>query len=174
MIPYSPAWEASRTTGPDNATPAIKKFDDPKAAFGMSSSTRDIFLARLAETYLIAAEAYLKSGQPDKAAEKINAVRQRAAKSGADLSISAADVTIDFILDERARELAGEYLRWFDLKRTGTLMQRTRLYNRDIKDWYNTNVDPFAGTGGAFKILRPIPASAIGFNEASIEQNPGY
>ncbi|MBC8053019.1 MAG: RagB/SusD family nutrient uptake outer membrane protein [Sphingobacteriaceae bacterium] len=174
VIPYSSAWEASRTTGPDNATPAIKKFDDPKSIYGTSSSTRDIFLARLAETYLIAAEAYFKANNPGVAADRINEVRKRAAKSGQDLSISSADVNINFILDERARELAGEYHRWFDLKRTGTLMERTRLYNRDIKKWYDSNIDPFLGTGGKFKILRPIPTNALILNQEMIEQNPGY
>jgi hypothetical protein len=175
VIPYSEAWEASNSTALDNATPAIKKFDDPQAAFGNPTSTRDIYLARLGETYLIAAEAYLKTGDAGTAAERINEVRRRAAKPGAEneMMITAADVDIDFILDERARELAGEYLRWFDLKRTGTLMERTRLYNRDIRNWYNQGIDPFEGTGG-FKILRPIPSRALLLNEGEFSQNPGY
>lgn len=164
VIPYSPAWEASSSTALDNATPAIKKFDDPKALFGNPTSTRDIFLARLAETYLIAAEAYLKLNDVNTAAQRINEVRRRAAKPGLenDMLITPAAVTIDFILDERTRELAGEYLRWFDLKRTGTLMDRTKLYNRDIRNWYNRGFDPFQGSDGAFKVLiaHPIPRPA--------------
>ena len=176
VIPYSPAWEASNSTALDNATPAIKKFDDPKAAFGNPTSTRDIFLARLGETYLIAAEAYFKLGDNATAAQRINEVRRRAAKPGTEalMQITAADVTINFILDERARELAGEYHRWLDLKRTGTLMERTKLYNRDIRNWYNRGIDPFGGAGGAFKILRPIPSRALILNEGEFEQNPGY
>ena len=176
VIPYSPAWEASSSTALDNATPAIKKFDDPKAAFGNPTSTRDIFLARLGETYLIAAEAYFKLGNNATAAQRINEVRRRAAKPGAQalMAITPADVNINFILDERARELAGEYHRWFDLKRTGTLVERTRLYNRDIRNWFNRGIDPFQGTGGALKILRPIPSRALLLNEGEFQQNPGY
>jgi starch-binding outer membrane protein, SusD/RagB family len=90
------------------------------------------------------------------------------------MQIGAGDVTINFILDERARELAGEYHRWFDLKRTGTLIERTRLYNRDIRNWFNVGIDPFLGTGGQNKILRPIPQAALILNEAEVQQNPGY
>jgi starch-binding outer membrane protein, SusD/RagB family len=176
VIPYSPAWEASSRTALDNAVPAIKKFDDPRASFGDASSTRDVYLARLGETYLIAAEAYMKAGDNATAALRLNEVRRRAAKPGAEATmlITPAEVNIDFILDERARELAGEYLRWFDLKRTGTLMERTRRYNRDIRNWYNQGIDPFQGAGGAFKILRPIPSRALLLNEGAFEQNPGY
>jgi hypothetical protein len=176
VIPYSPQWEASRSTALDNATPPLKKFDDPKALFSDRSSTRDIFLARLGETYLIAAEAYLKAGNAGTAAQRINEVRRRAAKAGKEsgMQITPDQVTINFILDERARELAGEYHRWADLKRTGTLMERTKLYNRDIRNWFNTGVDPFLGSNGQYKILRPIPARALILNEGEVEQNPGY
>ncbi|TXK48899.1 RagB/SusD family nutrient uptake outer membrane protein [Pontibacter qinzhouensis] len=176
VIPYSTVWEANNSTALDNATPAIKKFDDPRSVFGGATSTRDIFLARLGETYLLAAEAYFKLGDNGTAAARINEVRRRAAKPGAEeaMRITPADVTINFILDERARELAGEYHRWFDLKRTGTLMERTREYNRDIRNWYNRGFDPFLGQDGAFKILRPIPANALLLNNAEVTQNPGY
>jgi hypothetical protein len=176
VIPYSPAWEASNSTALDNAVPAVKKFDDPRAVFGDNSGTRDIYLARLAETYLIAAEAYLQAGDNNTAAQRLNEVRRRAAKPGTEamMQISPADVSISFLLDERARELAGEYLRWFDLKRTGTLVERTRLYNRDIRNWFNQGINPFQGAGGALKILRPIPSRALLLNEGTFEQNPGY
>lgn len=176
IVPFSEEWQASRQTALDNSTPAIKKFDDPTAAFSGSSSTRDIFLARLAETYLIAAEAYLMAGDPGTAADRINEVRRRAAKPGAEsaMLITAADVSIDFILDERARELAGEYHRWTTLKRTGKLQERTKLYNRDIKVWYDAGADPFLGTDGEYKVLRPIPQIALDLNEAEYAQNPGY
>ncbi|WP_026463888.1 RagB/SusD family nutrient uptake outer membrane protein [Adhaeribacter aquaticus] len=176
VIPYSAAWEASNSTALDNATPAIKKFDDPKAVFGNPTSTRDIYLARLGETYLIAAEAYFKMGDNNNAALRINEVRRRATKPGVTggMAITPADVNINFILDERARELAGEYHRWFDLKRTGTLVERTRLYNRDVRNWFNRGINPFEGNGGALKILRPIPSRALILNEGEFEQNPAY
>ena len=176
--PYSNFWEANSATNMDAATPAVKKFDDPSAAFsGSGSSSRDIFLARLGETYLIAAEAYFQSGDPGTAAERINEVRRRAAEPGTenDMTITPNQVTLDFMLDERARELAGEYHRWFDLKRTGTLIDRTRLHNRSIREWFNAGINPFEGVNGELKLLRPIPTIALQLNQAeSIAQNPGY
>ncbi|WP_374163218.1 RagB/SusD family nutrient uptake outer membrane protein [Arcticibacter sp. MXS-1] len=179
VIPYSPDWEASQRTVADNATPTVKKFDDPKSLFsvGNGSSTRDLFLARLGETYLIAAEAYLRANNTALAAERINEVRKRAAKPGkaAEMMISAADVNTNFILDERARELVGEFHRWFDLKRTGTLVDRTKTLNREIKvNWFDKNINPFLGPDGKLKILRPIPTTAIDLNKGAMTQNPGY
>ena len=177
IYPFSEAWEA-KAGGLDNATPAVRKFDDPTSLFSSGgSSSRDVFLARLGETYLIAAEAYFKLNQLAKAAERINAVRKRADKSSTNaLQITAAQVTIDFILDERARELVGEYHRWFDLKRTGKLIERTQLHNRIIREkYFNNGINPFVGTGGALKILRPIPQNALDLNQnEDFGQNPGY
>ncbi|WP_407430199.1 RagB/SusD family nutrient uptake outer membrane protein [Arcticibacter sp.] len=179
VIPYSLAWESSQRTVADNASPTVKKFDDPKSQFsvGNGSSSRDLFLARLGETYLIAAEAYLGLGNTGPAAERINEVRRRAAKPGrvAQMTIASTDVNIDFILDERARELVGEFHRWFDLKRTGTLVERAKRLNRDIKtNWVDQGIDPFVGADGKLKILRPIPTTALDLNNADIAQNPGY
>ena len=177
IIPYSNAWQASRSTVLDNATPSVKKFDDPKSQFGSATSTRDLFLARLGETYLVAAEAYFKAGNLALATDRINEVRRRAAKTGktAEMAITAASVNIDFILDERAREMVGEYERWFDLKRTGTLVERTKIYNRDIKtNWFDKGINPFSGVGGQLKLLRPIPSRAIDLNGGPFAQNPGY
>ena len=151
----------------DYETICIKKFDDPKLStpFGDGRvSTRDIVLARLGETYLIAAEAYLNS-DPAKAAARVNEVRRRA---GAGI-VTSSDMDIDFILDERARELMGEYHRWFDLKRTGKLVERASLYNHLI------NTSNFNGANGAQKVLRPIPQSALDLNQnRDFPQNPAY
>jgi hypothetical protein len=171
--PYSVEWEASQQTQMDAATPAIRKFDDPTSVFSNSgSSTRDIFLARLAETYLIAAEAHFQLGNNASAADYINVVRRRAAKPGSEsqMEISGADVDIDFILDERARELMGEYHRWNDLKRTGMLVRRNLLYNREVRRAGN----PFGD--GTQKVLRPIPLTIMTLNEGigPEDQNPGY
>lgn len=177
IYPYSQAWEASPNTTTDSRTPIVKKFDDPTSVFSNSgSSSRDIFLARLAETYLIAAESYYQLDNLGLAAKRINEVRVRAAKPGheAKMRISPSEVDLDLILDERARELLGEYKRWFDLKRTGTLVERTRKYHREIRNWFESGVNPFMGQDGNLKILRPIPQSAIDLNKTEIEQNPGY
>ncbi|HCO66400.1 MAG TPA: RagB/SusD family nutrient uptake outer membrane protein, partial [Dysgonomonas sp.] len=148
---------------------SVRKFDDPASLFSTNSSTRDVVLARVGETYLVAAEAYFKAGNSGKALERINEVRRRAALPGYDLQISESDLSIDFILDERGRELAGEYHRWMDLKRTGKLIEYCVKYNPEI-----TGEDFFKGTDGQNKILRPIPRDAIDLNHADVQQNPGY
>jgi starch-binding outer membrane protein, SusD/RagB family len=172
---YGSDWEPDYSSA-DFRVPIVKKFDDPTSEFSSSgSSTRDIYLARLGETYLIAAEAYFKMGDAATSADRINEVRKRAARSGKDLSITSSDVSLDFILDERGRELLGEYYRWFDLKRTGTLKERTQKYNRDIKAYFTSGIDPFAGSNGIDKILRPIPQATIDANRSgNFSQNPAY
>lgn len=151
--------------------PMIHKFFDPLAASPGSNedlykSTRDIFLFRLAETYLIAAEAYLKAGQPGQAASRLNAVRARAAIAGQSMDVSAADVTLDFILDERARELAGEYKRWLDLKRTRRL---DRAFEHNIL----TKMTNPGGVDDKY-YLRPVPQTVLDRDTEGYPQNPGY
>lgn len=151
----------------DYAAICVKKFDDPSPSTPFGSgrvSTRDIVIGRLGETYLVAAEAYSHSNA-SKAADRINEVRRRAGAT----PITSGDVTIDFILDERARELFGEYYRWFDLKRTGKLVERASMHNHMIE------VSNFNGSGGLQKILRPIPQSALDLNQnKDFSQNPAY
>ncbi|MGB5243160.1 MAG: RagB/SusD family nutrient uptake outer membrane protein [Lutimonas sp.] len=146
---------------------SCRKFDDPTEPFSAGSnsrtSTRDIILSRLGETYLIAAEAYYKAGNDGLALERLNEVRRRANVP----DVLAIDIEV--ILDERARELFGEYHRWFDLKRTGTLVRRASLYN------YRIDEANFAGANGELKILRPIPQSALDLNQnKDFPQNPAY
>ena len=150
----------------DKDYPCIKKFSDPDAPFNTTASRRDIFLARLAETYLIRAEAYIKMGDKQTEAKNdINVVRTRAGAA----TINESEATIDYILDERAREFAGEYNRWYDLKRTGKLVQYVSAYNPDVPSEANMK-----GSDGQYKVLRPIPQDAIGLNSATVVQNPGY
>ena len=150
----------------DKDYPCIKKFSDPDAPFNTTASRRDIFLARLAETYLIRAEAYIKMGaKQTEAKNDINVVRTRAGAA----NVTESEATIDYILDERAREFAGEYNRWYDLKRTGKLVQYVSAYNPDVPSEANMK-----GSDGQYKVLRPIPQDAIGLNSATVVQNPGY
>jgi starch-binding outer membrane protein, SusD/RagB family len=147
----------------------VKKFDDPAALFAgpsLRTSSRDFIVARLGETYLIAAEAYLKAGNRANALARLNEVRKRAGVANA----VDADLNIDYILDERARELFGEYKRWFDLKRTGKLIERAVAHHPLI-----TSAAAFDGANGEKKILRPIPQAAIDLNRnKSFAQNPAY
>ncbi len=152
----------------DCYTIPVKKFDDPDPTTPSSTgpvSTRDIIVSRLGETYLIAAEAYLKAGNPGTGLDRLNEVRRRAGVANA----TAGEFNIDYILDERGRELLGEYKRWFDLKRTGTLVARASAHNYKIK------AANFVGVGGQLKILRPIPQVALDLNQnKDFPQNPGY
>ena len=160
----------------DVYNPLIKFLDPNRDATNAQPGFLDILVIRLAEMYLIAAEAEFQLEEYSSAAADINVVRNRASKTHSnDMDITAGDVTLDFILDERARELAGEHLRWFDLKRTRTLVQRIEKYNKDIKIPANL----LRKDNGYFEnvLLRPIPQQTeLDFLENANEfgQNPGY
>ncbi|WP_293743011.1 RagB/SusD family nutrient uptake outer membrane protein [uncultured Pedobacter sp.] len=119
----------------------------------------DQYMFRLAETYLLRAEAYLGLNQLDKAAADINVVRARSNAS----PVLPANVNIDYILDERMRELGSEEKRRITLMRLGLVYDRVKKcnpYYNDVLTTYN---------------LWPIPASEIERNNgARLEQNPGY
>jgi hypothetical protein len=145
----------------DALWPTTRKWDytDPTDINGDEGYKDEPYL-RLADTYLLLAEAQLKEGRPDLAAETINIVRARSNAS----AITAADVTIDFILDERAREFMGEEERRETLIRTGTLLPRIRAYN-----------DTASKTIAERDTVFPIPQVVIDANTGSVmEQNPGY
>lgn len=149
---------------------SLKKFkDSTRTSIAEAQSARDAYVIRLAEMYLIAAEGELNIGKLDSAAYYLNIVRTRAALPGrvAQMQILPSQVTLDFILDERARELGGEQLRWFDLKRTGKLIDRikTQKLNPDAAVY----IQPY-------HTLRPIPQTQIDAisNKSEFTQNPGY
>jgi starch-binding outer membrane protein, SusD/RagB family len=153
-----------------NMFPNLKKVDDFKRpSVNHAQGNRNYIVYRLAETYLNAAEAHFMNGRSDLAADYINAVRVRAAYPGFEdqMRISAGDLSLDFILDERARELYGEQKRWLDLKRTGKLVDRVRLYNRGFTSSAPGNIQNH-------HMLRPIPANQITRTSSNFSQNPGY
>lgn len=147
----------------------FKKFDDHTrpGALSTDNSQEDYAIIRFADMYLMRAEAYLMKLQAGLAADDINVVRKRAAVPGFedDMEIGAADVNIEFILDERAREFGGEMMRWFDLKRTGKLLDRVRLYNPEAAPYILPK-----------HMLRPVPQSQFdGMPDPStLGQNDGY
>lgn len=127
----------------------------------------DQYFYRLAEAYLLRAEAYVKLGQTGKAADDINVLHARANAKPA----TADQMTIDYILDERLRELVCEEKRRLTLSRVGVVSERIKKYNpyfsakgsADGKD-YDSHFDLF-----------PIPLSAIQANkDGELTQNPGY
>ena len=116
--------------------PGIKKFLDDQYDANFPTydiSARDFIVFRLAEMYLIKAEAQLGQGNAGGALSTLNALRAARAISGTDNSLSGTP-DINTILDERAIELCGEFQRWFDLKRTHTLIDRVKAYNAQGKD----------------------------------------
>lgn len=146
--------------------PSLNKWiDNTRPNRQHTQGQRDFILMRLADAYLIRAEAHLKQGNAAQAAEDLNVIRRRGAWDGeeASMEITAAEVDIDFILDERARELVGEGHRWFDLARTNKLVERVKAHNLDATN----NIQPY-------HVLRPIPLDQIDRTEGGYEQNPGY
>ena len=121
---------------------------------------RDMYMIRLPETILLRAEAQLLKGNATAAAADINLVRNRAKAT----PVTAGEVTLDYILDERARELIFEEDRRHTLSRMGKLVERVKKFN------------PFtAPTVQPFHALFPIPFTEIQANkDGKIEQNPGY
>jgi hypothetical protein len=138
------------------------RFIDPNRQGGGATHV-DQYLMRLAETFLIRAEAYLGAGNKDLAAADINQIRNRAKAT----PVASGDVSIEYILDERARELYTEDFRLIILYRLGLVVERTRKFNNNpifpgnnIQDYHN---------------LFPIPQSEIDLNvDGVLEQNPGY
>jgi hypothetical protein len=125
-------------------------------------TSKDVYVYRLAETYLLRAEAHLRNGHPELAALDINAVRERANAT----PVTPAEVNIDYILDERARELMTEEPRRRTLIRMGLLVERVRKY--DIVASSRSSVQDFHK-------FYPIPQSAIDANTgAELKQNDGY
>ncbi|MGI4020343.1 MAG: RagB/SusD family nutrient uptake outer membrane protein [Janthinobacterium lividum] len=167
-------YRTSPFSGLTRTFPEFKKFREVNLTYADNAGTRDTYVFRLGETYLLAAEAYLEAGNTAKALQYYNIVRTRAAKTGINpatgiaytTEMTATTLSLDNILDERARELAGEEFRWFELKRTGKLITRTLAYNDEAKAANSLN---------AHNLLRPIPQSQIDLNRgAAFPQNPGY
>ena len=157
--------------------PSVRKFDDSTRGDLNDYSDRPYILFRFAEVYLVAAEAAFKGGAtPQDAANMINVLRTRAAlknnQTPAEYAaavtaqqITSGQVTLDFILDERSRELFAEDCRWWDLSRTKKLVDRVKL----------NNTEAAAGVQD-INMLRPIPQSQIDLvtEGPKYPQNPGY
>ncbi|PTR01445.1 putative outer membrane starch-binding protein [Mucilaginibacter yixingensis] len=158
-VPYNNADTLFKTC------PYITKWGqfDPNDTFGYAM-IKDFILMRLGETYLLLAEAQVQQGKTAAAAATINVLRTRAGAA----QVTASQMTLDFILDERARELIGEENRRMTLMRTGTLVDRATRLNA------NDAAKPISGLTKT-NLLLPIPLSEIQLNkDAVLEQNPGY
>lgn len=173
-------------SGFQTSQPMMWKFWQPGIPNGDAYGTFNESVFRSAEAYLIAAEAIVKGAKGGKLGSadvyynrvldralgtKKGAVPLRAAAPENEASLettpyraTAANISVDMILDEKAREFMGEYDRWFDLKRTGKLVERVKKYNpwkigQSISDIH---------------YLRPIPQGEIDLSFPKMTQNPGY
>jgi hypothetical protein len=126
----------------------------------------DFPMFRLADAYLIYAEAVVRGGGGSRATalNYINLLRERA-YGDASGNITDAELTLQFILDERSRELLWEGHRRQDLIRFG-------LFS-DAGVWSWKGNVPAGTTTEAFRDLYPIPANELGANP-NLQQNPGY
>jgi starch-binding outer membrane protein, SusD/RagB family len=169
------------TAGP----PSMWKFWQPGITYGDGYGTFDFALFRSAEAYLMAAEAIVKGatgGALGSADVYYNKVLDRAvgasvnpmcAKYPEDLTsvetvsyrATPSNISIDLILDESARELFGEFNRWYDLKRTGKLIERAKKYNF----WTKAK-----GSLTEKHLVRPIPQTEIDRSSPPIPNNEGY
>lgn len=178
----------------NNIFPGLRKWlDSSRPTTNETNGTRDWIMFRYAETLLIIAEAYGRKSDFDKAVTYINQVRERAAyKEGEEktvqywtfeggdyadrktstvqqMKITQADISaqfVDFMLDERGRELLGELNRWEDLVRCEKLEKRVKDYNPDAENIRT------------YHKLRPIPQTHIDRLDPrgpiEEEQNIGY
>ncbi len=175
--------------------PMVWKFFQPGITYGDGYSTFNDPLFRSAEVYLMAAEAIVKGATGavlgtadvyynkilDRALGSANAGKSPMRAANPELvndpvtnvvsyRATAGTINIDMILDERARELLGEgNQRWFDLKRTGTLIARASKYN----PWtsYGLTGTPLIS---AKHLVRPIPQGMLDNSNPRIQQNDGY
>jgi hypothetical protein len=159
--------------------PGIKKFLDNVYNSNYQTydiSSRDAIVMRLSELYLIKAECQLGQGNASAALSTINALRTVRAISGTDNTLSGT-CNIDMILNERAVELCGEQMRWFDLKRTGKLYEYVEKYN--AQGAANIKADE----SSKHFLYRPIPDTQIDAvtnfttdvnSTTGFWQNPGY
>tara|TARA_R110002049_G_scaffold138450_2_gene298541 strand:- start:5885 stop:7513 length:1629 start_codon:yes stop_codon:yes gene_type:complete len=150
----------------------LKFFPDNPPVLNSARYTKNIMVYRLAETYLIAAEANMELGNTGDALIYINAVRTRA---GAD-EINTIDQTA--ILDERARELAFEGQRWYTLKRMGVLEFQIKNHAGNVYLDNNGNqVSLRAEARDRYLpqfINLPIPQPEIDLLGPNYPQNDGY
>jgi starch-binding outer membrane protein, SusD/RagB family len=169
------------TNGQNKSITDLSAFSDGYAVSKWSNKTRagvngsnsthpdtDFPMFRLADAYLMYAEAVLRGGTggtTGTALGYVNAIRERA-YGGVAGDILSGDLTLDFVIDERARELYGECHRRTDLIRFGKFSGGSYIW-----EWKG-GVKAGSSTDGHFDLF-PIPAADLGVNP-NLKQNPGY
>ncbi|WP_421874883.1 RagB/SusD family nutrient uptake outer membrane protein [Marinoscillum sp.] len=149
---------------------AVPKYTNLTASGGVGSNTThvdtDYPMFRLGDVYLMYAEAHLRGGGGDAgtALGYVNALRERA-YGNASGNITSGQLSLDFILDERSRELHWEATRRVDLIRFG------RFTDSGVWPWKGGEME--GTTTGSYLNIFPIPAFELNANP-NMEQNPEY
>ncbi len=156
---------------PGNGTPVVKYVN--KNSDGTTPASNlvwvDFPLFRLGEIYLTYAEAVLSGGtggDKDKALEYVNALRKRAYNNDNSAAISLDDLTLDYILDEKAREFFFEAQRRTDLVRHNKFTGDNYIWTWKGSTQAGRSVDSYLN-------IFPLPADEVGSN-SNLKQNPGY
>ena len=166
----------------DPGLPTFRKYDISSTDIDIYNSGKNLYYLRAADVYLMYAEVLNELGQTTQALAPLNIVRNRAGLANLEVVLGATPsqgALRTELLEERMRELGGEGWRWFDLKRTGTLVARVLQHNNP-RPYYvaiNGNGDPHpAQDVSAQNNLYPIPLSELQTNPALSlnDQNPGY
>ncbi len=132
---YSSTFIDANQTDTYKLFPSLNKFNfNFEGAFNggnLQCKTGDMFIMRMAEIYLIAAEANVKLGNSAVAADQLNVLRKRACRNAADFDahMKLSTASLDDVFDEYARELCGEFNRWALLKRHKAFENRLAKYN---------------------------------------------
>jgi starch-binding outer membrane protein, SusD/RagB family len=150
--------------------PSFKKWVNANRTSTSNQDFGDAMIIRLAEMYLIAAEASVQLNNQTDAAKYVNVVRRRAAIPGQEtaMEVAPSDMTIQFILDERGREFGGEMQRWYDLKR---VFHKAEDWVAYIKKW-NPDIELVQN----HHWVRPIPTNELTaiLNTTEYGQNKDY
>ncbi|MHC0442520.1 RagB/SusD family nutrient uptake outer membrane protein [Flavobacterium sp. 3-210] len=153
-------WFVKSTTPGDHPAGLYDPANPLLLGTGAAATYHDTYILRLPEAYLLRAEAYLALGNLSSAAADINVVRARAGAT----NVAPGNVSIDYILDERTREMVFEEQRQITLRRVGKYGERVVKYNWLTGPTYAPKYD-----------LWPIPQKEIEANTGAVlAQNPGY
>lgn len=152
----------------ERLNPGCLKYVQEDANPALANQISNIMIYRLAETYLIAAEANMHLGNTGTALKQLNKVRNRAHAG------SLTTIDQQTILDERARELAGEGQRWYTLKRMGVMYKQMTEHAGTENDNGELFVADARERFEKHMVNWPIPKAEINLLGPDYPQNDGY